>query len=188
MSSDTGRTPTTPLLKVADADRRSTELTGTWPPRRIHRRLWRAAPGRSPLRTTVADRDSPTSINERRPLRAPSQDRSTGARSTLGERVLQRRASCVTPPTLATISLSLSLLLSCRRMRSEWIRVYWGRDGLLFWSSKVDARPSDPDGRSAWFWAVIRPRWARRMKAHPFTALGFVQKNSWAKTPFRAEL
>jgi hypothetical protein len=136
MSSDTGRTPTTPLLKVADADRCSTELTGTWPPRRIHRHLWWAAPGRSPLRTTVADRDSPTSINERRPLRAPSQGRSTGARSTLGERVLQRRASCVTPPTLATISLSLSL--SCS------VADGWGANELGFTGGATDCRFDPP--------------------------------------------
>jgi hypothetical protein len=188
MSSDTERTPTTPLLKVADAGRCSTELTGTWLARQIHRRLWRAALGRSPLRATATDRDSPTPIDGWRPLRAPPQDHSTGARSTSGEHALWWRASWVTPSALTTIALSLSLLLSCGRMRSEWIRVNRGHDGVSFWSFEVDARPSDPDGRSVWFWAAIQPRWARRMKAQPFAALGFVQKNNWAKTPFWAEL
>jgi hypothetical protein len=173
MSSDTGRTSTTPLLQAADVGHHSTVLAlgrrvGSnvifdellreevrWGSPLdgiivIDEPVWEDL--RPPLLAVVAQ-DTPTSIDGRRPLRAPPQDHSTGARSTSGEHALRRRASWATSPALATTTHthSLSLLISCGWMRSEWIRVCRGHDGASFWSSKVGAWPSDLDGRSAWF-------------------------------------
>jgi hypothetical protein len=126
--------------KVADAGRCSTELTGTRPPRRIRRHPWWVALGRSPLRAIAADRDSPTSINGWRPLRAPPQDRSTGALSTSGERALWRRASWATSLALATIALSLSLSLSL----SCSVAGGWGANELGFTRGAVECHFDPP--------------------------------------------